>query len=435
MGIHGKLSGEAQVHFSRRTYDAWQTTALAHRVAPLTEVAAPELDVVVPVYNEETDLESNVRRLYAYLTTHLPFTFRLTIADNASTDHTWSIARRLQRSLPLARAVHLDAKGRGQALHSVWGSSDADVLVYMDVDLSTGLDALLPLVAPLLSGHSDVAIGTRLARSSRVVRGAKRELISRSYNLMLRVVLRSRFSDAQCGFKAIRADQARRLLPLVEDPGWFFDTELLVLAERAGMRIHEVPVDWVDDPDSRVDIAATALDDVKGVWRLRRALTAGRLPLAALRGDGQADSPEGTARPRFARQLASFCLIGAASTLAYAALYLVFRAALPAQLANALALAATAVANTAANRRLTFAVRGPEGWLRHQSQGLVVFALGLAVTSGSLVLLHRLDPGASHRLELTVLIAASVIATLLRFVLFRGWLFPQRVVTTTARTP
>ena len=224
------------------------------------------------------------------------------------------------------------------------------------------------------------------------MRGAKRELISRCYNLMLRVVLRSRFSDAQCGFKAIRADQAQRLLPLVEDTGWFFDTELLVLAERAGMRIHEVPVDWVDDPDSRVDIAATALADLKGVWRLRRALTAGRLPLAALRGDGQADPLEGAARPRFAWQLASFCLIGAASTLAYAALYLLFRAALPAQLANALALAATAVANTAANRRLTFGVRGSEGWLRHQTQGLVVFALGLAVTSGSLVLLHRLDP-------------------------------------------
>jgi putative flippase GtrA len=400
----------------------------------LTEAAAPELDIVVPVYNEETDLEPNLRRLYAYLTTHLPFTFRLTIADNASTDDTWPIARRLERSLPAVRAVHLDAKGRGRALHSVWGSSDADVLVYMDVDLSTGLAALLPLVAPLLSGHSDVAIGTRLARSARVVRGAKRELISRCYNLLLRVVLRSRFSDAQCGFKAIRADQAQRLLPLVEDTGWFFDTELLVLAERAGMRIHEVPVDWVDDPDSRVDIAATALADLKGVWRLRRALTAGRLPLAALRGDGQADPPEGAARPRFTWQLASFCLIGAASTLAYAALYLAFRAALPAQLANALALAATAVANTAANRRLTFGVRGSKGWLRHQTQGLVVFALGLAVTSGSLILLHGLDPSASHRLELAVLVAASVTATLLRFVLFRGWLFPQRIGTTTPRT-
>jgi hypothetical protein len=120
----------------------------------------------------------------------------------------------------------------------------------MDVDLSTDLNALLPLVAPLLSGHSDVAIGTRLARGSRVVRGPKREIISRSYNLLLRTTLGAEFSDAQCGFKAIRADQARQLLPLVEDKGWFFDTELLVLAERAGLRIHEVPVDWIDDADA-----------------------------------------------------------------------------------------------------------------------------------------------------------------------------------------
>ena len=135
----------------------------------------------------------------------------------------------------------------------------------MDVDLSTDLNALLPLVAPLLSGHSDVAIGTRLARGSRVVRGPKREIISRCYNLLLRTTLGAEFSDAQCGFKAIRADQARQLLPLVEDKGWFFDTELLVLAERAGLRIHEVPVDWIDDADSRVNIVDTALGDLRGI--------------------------------------------------------------------------------------------------------------------------------------------------------------------------
>jgi hypothetical protein len=146
----------------------------------------------------------------------------------------------------------------------------------MDVDLSTDLDALLPLVAPLLSGHSDVAIGTRLAHSSRVQRGLKRELISRMYNRILHTVLRVRFSDAQCGFKAVRRDALEELLPLVEDEAWFFDTELLVLAERAGLRIHEVPVDWIDDPDSRVDIVATASADLRGVWRL---LMTRRLPL------------------------------------------------------------------------------------------------------------------------------------------------------------
>src|SRR5262249_2903122 len=151
-------------------------------------------------------------------------------ADNASTDGTLMIAHRLQRDLPHVRVRHLDEKGRGRALRTVWSESDADVLVYMDVDLSTDLAALLPLVAPLLSGHSDVAIGTRLARGSRVVRGFKREAISRSYNLILRGTLAARFSDAQCGFKAIRRDVARELLPLTVDTGWFFDTELLVLA-------------------------------------------------------------------------------------------------------------------------------------------------------------------------------------------------------------
>src|SRR5207237_2884748 len=137
-------------------------------------------------------------------------------------------------------------------------ASRARVVAYMDVDLSTRLDAMLPLVAPVLSGHSDVAIGSRLAADARVVRGAKREVISRTYNLLLKATLRNRFSGAQCGFKALRSDVAEALLPLVEDDGWFFDTELLVLAEHNGLRIHEVPVDWVDDPDSRVDLAGTA---------------------------------------------------------------------------------------------------------------------------------------------------------------------------------
>ena len=228
------------------------------------------VDVVVPVFNEEVDLGPSVRRLHAYLTTRFPVTVRITIADNASTDGTWAIAQQLEQELSGVRAVHLPAKGRGRALKHAWGTSDATVLAYMDVDLSTDLDALLPLVAPLLSGHSDVAIGTRLDRSARVHRGVKRELISRCYNLVLHASLTTGFSDAQCGFKAIRADRARLLLPHVEDDAWFFDTELLVLAERSGLRIHEVPVDWVDDPDSRVDVVRTALDDLRGIRRMLR---------------------------------------------------------------------------------------------------------------------------------------------------------------------
>src|SRR6478752_1881626 len=241
------------------------------------------LDIVVPVYNEEFDLPRSVARLHDHLSTQIPMSFRITIADNASIDATPMIADRLAAQYPDVRAVHLPQKGRGRALKQVWLDSDADVLVYMDVDLSTDLAAVLPLIAPLVSGHSDLAIGTRLHRGSRVIRGAKREFISRSYNLMLRHALSARFSDAQCGFKAIRREVAAHLLPLVEDNEWFFDTELLVLAERSGLRIHEVPVDWIDDPDSRVDLMATAVADLRGIARVGRALAGGRLPLHTVR--------------------------------------------------------------------------------------------------------------------------------------------------------
>jgi glycosyltransferase involved in cell wall biosynthesis len=252
-------------------------TSLPARPPVDVRVHEAVLDVVVPVYNEETDLPRCVRRLHAHLTRAFPYSFRITIADNASTDRTLAVAHDLARDLPRVRVVHLAQKGRGRALAAVWSASDAPVLAYMDVDLSTDLGGLLPLVAPLISGHSDVAIGSRLARGARVVRGPKREFISRSYNLILRTVLGVRFSDAQCGFKAVRADAAQQLLPLVED------TELLVLAERAGLRIHEVPVDWVDDPDSRVDIVATAVADLKGVARVLGGLASGRIPVAQVR--------------------------------------------------------------------------------------------------------------------------------------------------------
>jgi len=250
---------------------------------PTARTDVTVLDVVVPVHNEEADLGPSVRRLHAYLTNSFPYPFRITVADNASTDSTPRIAAQLARDLPAVTVLRLAEKGRGRALRTAWSNSDAPVLAYMDVDLSTDLAGLLPLVAPLISGHSDLAIGTRLARSSRVVRGPKRQVISRCYNTLLRGTLRTRFSDAQCGFKAIRADIAAALLPLVEDTGWFFDTELLVLAERTRLRIHEVPVDWIDDTDSRVDLAATALADLHGIARLGRALATRALPLAALR--------------------------------------------------------------------------------------------------------------------------------------------------------
>jgi len=463
---------------------------LPRRTPVPTHHPGPVLDVVVPVFNEETDLEPNVRRLHAHLSEAFPYPFRITVADNASTDRTPRIAARLAAELPGTEWLRLPEKGRGRALRAAWSQSPAPVLAYVDVDLSTELAALLPLVAPLISGHSDLAIGTRLAPASRVVRGPKREVTSRCYNALLRSTLAVGFSDAQCGFKAVRRDVAEVLLPLVEDTGWFFDTELLVIAERAGLRIHEVPVDWIDDPDSRVDILATALADLRGIARIGGALARGRLSPTALRLDADADAstepaaqptraqpapgaqPGQTARPSQAptepaaqpthpqagqaarlthaqpgnaprltyaqpgpaglisrapvgpaAQLARFAAIGATSTLGHLLLYAALSPALGAQAANALALLLCALANTAANRRLTFGHRGRGGALRHHGKGLVVFLIGLALTSGSLAALHHAAPSASHATDLAVLLAANLTATVLRFLLLRAWVF------------
>jgi putative flippase GtrA len=377
------------------------------------------LDIVIPVFDEERDLPASVRRLHHFLATEVPYPARITVADNASTDGTLAVARQLARELPDVDVIHLDAKGRGGALQEAWMSSTAVVLAYMDVDLSTDLTALMPLVAPLISGHSDVAIGSRLSASSRVVRGTKREFISRSYNLILRGALGTRFSDAQCGFKAVRADVAHQLLPLVADTGWFFDTELLVIAERAGLRIHEVPVDWIDDPDSRVDVLHTAINDLKGCWRVGRALATGALPVRELQASlGREPLIPGVPHGMVG-QLLRFGIVGIASTLAYALLYLMLHSTMGAQAANLTALLLTAIANTAANRAFTFGIRGRGGVARHQLHGLAVFAFGLAITSGSLYVLHRFDPTVGRVAELSILVVANLVATLVRFVALR----------------
>jgi glycosyltransferase involved in cell wall biosynthesis len=230
----------------------------------------PEVEIVIPVYNERHVLAASIRTLHDRLKREHDFTFQLTIADNASTDGTLELAESLAGELAEVRVLHLDAKGRGRALRAAWGRSHADVLAYMDVDLSTDLAALSALLTPLLEGRGDITIGSRLAREAQVTRGIERELISRAYNLLLHVLLRTGFSDAQCGFKAGRREAIQALLADVEDEEWFFDTELLYRAQRAKLAIHEVPVRWVEDPDSRVDILATARQDLRGVLRLRR---------------------------------------------------------------------------------------------------------------------------------------------------------------------
>jgi putative flippase GtrA len=392
--------------------------------APLVAFAARSLgddaaavEIVIPVHNEEAVLERSIRRLHSYLAERFPLPWLVTIADNASTDHTWSRACCLARELGGVRAIHLDDLGRGRALRAVWSVSNAPVVAYMDVDLSTDLDALLPLVAPLVSGHSDVAIGTRLAPGARVVRGPKREAISRTYNLLVKAALRSGFSDAQCGFKAARTEVARALLPMVEDEGWFFDTELLVLAEHNGLRIHEVPVDWIDDPDSRVDVVGTAKADLRGIWRMLGRVARGRASLSA----APRSRPDAFASD-LGSQLVRFASIGVMSTVVFALLFAFLAGPLGAFGADVVALAVCSVANTAANRRLTFALRGRTGRARHLAAGLALAALPAGLTLTTLVVLAGLGVR-SLAAELAALTIANAGATCARFALLRGWVF------------
>ncbi len=375
---------------------------------------APLVDIVIPVYNEAKVLSESVNTLRGYLHEHFPFTWRITIADNASTDATWQVATSLALTLDGVKAIHLDQKGRGRALRQAWGASDAAIVAYMDVDLSTGLDALLPLIAPLVSGHSDVAIGSRLVPGSSVARGPRREFISRTYNTILRTVFGNGFRDAQCGFKAVRREVAERLVPLVRDNEWFFDTELLLLAERNGLRVHEVPVTWIDDPDSRVKVAKTARDDLKGVARMANDFIHGR---------GTADLGA-VARPQldddFGRQIVVFGKIGVVSTLVSLALFLWLRGSTGAVLANLIAVSATAVGNTWANRRYTFGYRGTRERGRHYLGGVVISLAGLALSSLALA-----NVSGSLAQVLVLLLTWSV-ATLARFGLLRNWVFRSR---------
>lgn len=400
---------------------------------PATRTA---LDIVIPVHNEQKDLARAVTRLDAFLSDGFPWTTTITIADNASADATWRIANEMSARYPRVRAVHLDEKGRGRALKRTWLASDALVVAYMDVDLSTDLRALAPLVAPLVTGHSDLAIGTRLSHSSRVVRGPKREFISRTYNLILHGTLGASFSDAQCGFKAVRSDVARHLLPMVADDNWFFDTEMLVLAQRAGLRIHEVPVDWVDDPDSSVHIAATATEDLRGIARLAKGFVTGSIPTDRLRAEVRRDAPSTIpgVPTGLAGQLVRFGVVGVVSTIAYYALYLVLRLFLGPQASNLVALLTTAIWNTSANRRHTFGIRDRRDALKHQAGGLAAFAVGLALTSGSLWALHAWAPGASKLVEVLVLLAANAVATLIRFLTLRAMMGRDEHVAPTTPT-
>ena len=374
-----------------------------------------DVEIAVPVYNEAPHLAARITELRRFLDESFPFRALVLIVDNASTDDTMAVATELAAALPGVAALHLPRKGRGYALRNAWTTSTAPVVAYMDVDLSTSLSALLPLVAPLLSGHRDIAIGTRLARGARVVRGPKRELISRAYNLLLKLSLRGRFSDAQCGFKALRREAAQQLLPLVEDDEWFFDTELLVTADRLGLRLSEVPVDWVDDPDSRVKIMRTAVSDLRGVWRISRRKTRA----LTRRSTGQ----RGTAADQVvADQLLRFAGVGLISTVGYLFLFVAWRPLAGPYGANALALAICTVFNTAVHKELARSMYGPSRRGRVAAVTAGLFAVSLALTTAALFVAQQIA-GTSLAVELLAVTAANALAAILRFAVLRAWVF------------
>lgn len=228
------------------------------------------IDIVLPVLNEAHIIEASISKLHKYLTDNLPYRWQIIIADNGSSDGTDQIAQQLTKRWSRVRLVRLNERGRGLALKTVWQKSKADILAYMDIDLSTNLDSFTPMISPLITGDAGLATGSRLMKESRTRRGFKREIISRCYNRIIRTTMKTNFVDAQCGFKAIRRDLAQKLLPHIKDKAWFFDTELLVKAEYEGYKIHEEPVEWVEDADSRVRIVETAADDIKGLSRVRK---------------------------------------------------------------------------------------------------------------------------------------------------------------------
>ncbi|MBV8461908.1 MAG: bifunctional glycosyltransferase family 2/GtrA family protein, partial [Acidimicrobiales bacterium] len=414
----------------------------------------PDVDVALPVYNEERQLAESVTRLRRFLDDSFPLTARITIVDNASTDGTWTAACRLADVVPGVEALRLGRKGRGRALRAAWSRSTAPVVAYMDVDLATDLHALFPLVAPLLSGHSDLAIGTRLAPGAHVVRSARRELLSRAYNLLLRLALGATWSDAQCGFKALRRDAALDLLPLVEDDEWFFDTELLVTAQRAGLRIHEVPVDWTDDLDSRVDVLRTAWRDLLGVGRLARSAARRRSvrrrsrltrPLSSAKGEGRPRGGDPSVRPErdgshpgweplsvpsakgelFADELLRFAGVGILSTAAYLSLVVALESTLGIELANVVAIVACSLANTALHRRMTRRRGVATGVRRDVAVGGALMAVSLAGTSLAL-LVTRAAGATSLAPELLALTVANIAAAFVRFAILRTWVFRPR---------
>lgn len=228
----------------------------------------PSALVVLPVYNEEKALQKGVLTLLAFLKDYENYKWKIIIADNNSKDSTGNIGKKLETENPSVQYLYIPRKGRGIALRTAWEQTDCDFVSYMDIDLSTGLDALIRAM-DLLNAGADIVVGNRLAKNSNTTRCFKREFISQSYNIVIKIALGTHFQDAHCGFKTGRRDVVQKILPYIVDNEWFFDTEFLFYGERLGHKIVEIPVTWVEDPDTKAKIFKDAYDDLRGLYRLR----------------------------------------------------------------------------------------------------------------------------------------------------------------------
>jgi len=422
------LDGRSEEADARKHKEGRNISSRPDNTSPMVP---PQVEIVVPTYNEASAVEASVTRLRQYLDESFPFRTVVTVADNGSNDGTSLVAERLASTMSGVQALILARKGRGYALRAAWSASEADVVGYMDADLSTSLSALLPLVGSVLSGHSDLAVGTRLARGSRVVRGPRRELLSRAYGHIVRLSLRSHVSDFQCGFKAMRRTSALQILPLIEDEEWFFDTELIVTAERLGLRVSETPVEWTDDPESSVDIIHTALDDLRGIWRM----TWGRRLRHRRSARTAAPPPVNQAT---ADELLSFAGVGVLSSLTYLLLFAAAWSALGPWLANASALAFCTLINTTLHRSLARRSHGAESGTTGPPSFFVVVAVlyGVSlVATTAAIALANVVAGSSLLIDALAATLASCVAALLRFSLLRGWAFRPLVLVPGRRAP
>lgn len=228
------------------------------------------VEITVPVYNEEKELGKNITILYNFCNKELiNYNWHITIADNASNDNTPIIGATLSQKFSNLSLFRLEQKGRGRAVKRVWSQSGADYCVYMDLDLSTDLIHLPKLLEALNKGY-DIAIGSRLARGAKVEgRTFLRELTSRTLNfIFIKVLFQTRFTDAQCGFKAVTRKVVENLIPHIKDNEWFFDGELLIVGGKSGYKIYEEPVHWVDNPGSTVRLISTIWNDLSAMFRL-----------------------------------------------------------------------------------------------------------------------------------------------------------------------